>query len=567
MSGLRAALIRLNADELTRVHDAVRVESALHQAHQLDLDRLLVMGDLVPFEPPDAVFGADRAGELAHNAVDDVVELLPACNISMPVRTFGLGQVKMDVAVADMAKGHRSDPWQSLGNQVRGAVDEVGDPADRHRDIVLDRARIILRFDNRLADMPELLCLCPALGDDPVADETFFKRYAEQYLQQPADPALPPARRHFKEHVPRIWRVERIDGAGNVDEGEFESSPRDQLEGCQLVGGCGTRFGEQAHRVLDPAEAEKRRLDLTRLGKELDRRGGDDAEGALTTDKELLQIVTGIVLAQCPQPVPDPPVGQYDLEAQGQLAGIAIAQHRDAAGVGREIAADLAASLRAEAQREQPVSLGGGLLQIGEDAPGLDRHRKIDRVDRAAAGHASDYPAEVLPVLGRDPAADEAGIAALRHDRQLRFGADPCHRRHRRGRGRADDEPGGTAVESRASTRWGSWSRGSAIQPRGPTAALIRSMVAAISMLHSFRVQPCRSAAAARRKRSLIARPSPCSGIGITAMPANAGRSSRRSIANRFAAASARSPERLSHSTSAKPGGAFRPKASRASPG
>ena len=68
--------------------------------------------------------------------------------------------------------------------------------------------------------------------------------------------------------------------------------------------------------MLDPAEAEERRLDLARLGKELDRRGGDDAEGALGADKELLQIVAGVVLAQPPQPVPDTPVGQYDLEAQ-----------------------------------------------------------------------------------------------------------------------------------------------------------------------------------------------------------------------------------------------------------
>src|SRR6516162_10695487 len=204
MSVLRAALIRLNADELTRVHDAGRVESALHQTHQLDLDRLLVMGDLVPFEPADAVFGADRTRELAYNAVDDVVELLPARNIGMPVGAFRLGQVEMDVAVADMAKGHWSDPRQSLADQVSGAVDEVGDPADRHRDIVLDRARIILRFDNRLADMPELLCLRPALGDDPVADETFFERLAKQPFQQPTDAALTLARRHFKEHVPGI---------------------------------------------------------------------------------------------------------------------------------------------------------------------------------------------------------------------------------------------------------------------------------------------------------------------------------------------------------------------------
>ncbi len=181
------------------------------------------------------------------------------------------------------------------------------------------------------------------------------------------------------------------------------------------------------------------------MGK-LDRRGGDDAEGALAADEELLQVVAGVVLAQPPQPVPDAAIGQHDLEAQGQLAGIAVAQYRNPAGVGREIAADLAAPLGAEAQREQPV--GRGLLQIGKDAAGLDRHREIDRVDCTDMVHAAEGQDDVVPVLGRDPAADELGVAALRHDRQFRLGADPHHRRHLRGRGRADDQPGGAAVEA-----------------------------------------------------------------------------------------------------------------------
>ena len=188
--------------------------------------------------------------------------------------------------------------------------------------------------------------------------------------------------------------------------GEVETSARDQFEGRQLVGGGGARFGEESHRVLDLSEAEKRRLDFARLGEELDRGGGDDAKGALAADEKLLKVVAGVVLAKTPQPVPDLSVGQYDLETQGQLAGIAIAQHRDAAGVGREIAADLAASLRAEAQREQPVGLGGGLLQIGEDAPGLDRHRKIDRVDRADMVHAAECHDDIVSVLGGNAAAD-----------------------------------------------------------------------------------------------------------------------------------------------------------------
>ena len=58
-----------------------------------------------------------------------------------------------------------------------------------------------------------------------------------------------------------------------------------------------------------------------------------------------------------------------------------------------------------------------------------------------------------MPILGRDTAADEPGIAALRHDRQPYLGADPHHRRDLGGRSRADDEPG-----------W--WRRGRAVAPR-----------------------------------------------------------------------------------------------------
>ena len=100
--------------------------------------------------------------------------------------------------------------------------------------------------------------------------------------------------------------------------------------------------------MLDLSEAEKRRLDFARLGEELDRGGGDDAKGALAADEKLLKVVASVVLAKASQPVPDLPVRQYHLEAQGQLAGIAVAQHRYPASVGRQIAADLAAALGAD---------------------------------------------------------------------------------------------------------------------------------------------------------------------------------------------------------------------------
>ena len=60
--------------------------------------------------------------------------------------------------------------------------------------------------------------------------------------------------------------------------------------------------------------------------------------------------------------------------------------------------------------------------------------------------------------------------------------------------------------------------------------------------------------AAARRRRSRIASPRPRSGTGITAMARNSGRSSARSMANRLAAASKRSPLGLRFSVRAAPG-------------
>jgi hypothetical protein len=64
--------------------------------------------------------------------------------------------------------------------------------------------------------------------------------------------------------------------------------------------------------------------------------------------QEVLQVVAGVVLAQAPESIPHAAVGKHDLEPEHQLARVAVAHHARAAGVGREVAADLAAALRAE---------------------------------------------------------------------------------------------------------------------------------------------------------------------------------------------------------------------------
>src|SRR5690348_4825954 len=78
------------------------------------------------------------------------------------------------------------------------AQDELGDPGHRHRHVVLDRARIELRLDDRLADMPKLLRLNAAFGNHRVGNKTLLERVLQQSFQQRAKPAVGLARRHFE---------------------------------------------------------------------------------------------------------------------------------------------------------------------------------------------------------------------------------------------------------------------------------------------------------------------------------------------------------------------------------
>src|SRR5437868_8635550 len=129
------------------------------------------------------MLGADRPVQLAHDTVDDVVELLPTREIGRSVGAFRLGQVEVDVAVPDMAEGHRPNAGQPLGHPSCGAGDKVGHPADRHRDVMLYRARKELRLYDSLSDTPQLLSLRATIGNDAVSDEIFFESCFDQPFQ------------------------------------------------------------------------------------------------------------------------------------------------------------------------------------------------------------------------------------------------------------------------------------------------------------------------------------------------------------------------------------------------
>ena len=109
---------------------------------------------------------------------------------------------------------------------------------------------------------------------------------------------------------------------------------------------------EQLDRGGRPRERDPCRRAGAGLRIEPQHRGGDDAERAFGAEEQLLQVVAGVVLAQPAQAVPDAAVGQHHLETEHLLARGAVAQDVDAAGVGREVAADLAAAFCGERKRK-----------------------------------------------------------------------------------------------------------------------------------------------------------------------------------------------------------------------
>ena len=108
-------------------------------------------------------------------------------------------------------------------------------------------------------------------------------------------------------------------------------------------------------------------------------------------------------------------VGQHHLDPEHVRARDAVGDGRRAAGIGREIAADGAGALRRQQLRIEPVGFGRRLARALQRDAGLAGDGVGGRIDLADAIHAIERQHDL--VVQRDLPADQAGIAALRHDR------------------------------------------------------------------------------------------------------------------------------------------------------
>jgi hypothetical protein len=121
-------------------------------------------------------------------------------------------------------------------------------------------------------------------------------------------------------------------------------------------------------------------------------------------------------------------------------------------------------------------------MQMSEDAAHFDGHREIDPVDRTDAVHSAEGEDDIVAIGRRYPSADEARVAALRHDRQPRLGANPHNRGDFGRRGWADNQPCGSAIQTTCFEEIGLLVMRIGNPAGGPTTSLIRFTAAAISM-------------------------------------------------------------------------------------
>ena len=125
------------------------------------------------------------------------------------------------------------------------------------------------------------------------------------------------------------------------------------------------------------------------------------------------------------QAVDDAAVRKNDFEAQDLLSCRAVADDVNAPRVRREVATDLAAAFRAQAQGKVAIDGTCCLLQSGEDTARLGDHRKIVRIDRTDPVQARQRQDQLTPGLVRYGATAKAGIAALGDDGDAGARAQP----------------------------------------------------------------------------------------------------------------------------------------------
>ena len=125
---------------------------------------------------------------------------------------------------------------------------------------------------------------------------------------------------------------------------------------------------------------------------------GDHAQCAFAADEQLGQAQSGNVFEPGTAQSDRGAVGQHHLHAEHVVGGDAVFHAAQAAGVGRDVAADAADLVRRRVGRIPQAVLGDGLLDLGVEQPGLadrgagDRDRRRCRASSPSTARSRRPP-------------------------------------------------------------------------------------------------------------------------------------------------------------------------------
>ena len=265
----------------------------------------------------------------------------------------------MQVAVADVAEPYHLEIRVVLADDAVDVVEERRHLAHGDRNVVLVRGPVADGLGDVLAQLPQVLQLLLALAHHAIQHPALLDAVLEGFqslvghflggrleLQQGIERAVGlESRRHVATGHDLGQRLvgEELE-RGQVElalKGMQHRHDRIEVRGAEHHGGEVLRCAIQTHGGLD-----------------------NKAQGAFSADKQLAHVVAGGVLDQVTVQFQQLAGAGDDLEAGHPVAGHAVANDLDPAGIGADIAANLAGTAGSEIHRVVQALVLGELLQL-----------------------------------------------------------------------------------------------------------------------------------------------------------------------------------------------------------
>lgn len=391
-----------------------RVKEGLHLLHELNhrlaprvsYERLL--------RETKTVLGGDTALALLHPLVDPRLQRLLDLLV-VPARRDVQVQVRVaHVAVADHVEDRlalvvNADEVE-LAHAGTAVVDELVQVRQRDGQVVLvDAAEVLAGLGDALAAGPQVLRLCLVLGDHAVCNDLLGHNVLEEGGQLLA--VVVRVRAGGLDQAVEGVLVGEGEGFARRTDVELLRFGVHELEGGENLGELALGFAEGFLDVLVGGQAEVGDVDGGGALRAVDGNSGDDANGALATNEELLDVVAGVVLAELGQVVHDGAVRENSLQTEDSAVKRSVAEETQTTSIGRNIATNVAGTLCAEVEREDVATLGEVGVGSFEDNASVGDEDTRDVIEGTDLVHATKVQDDL--VEHRHATSDQASIAAL----------------------------------------------------------------------------------------------------------------------------------------------------------